>query len=112
MNVTHKTIEITDANFEEMVLKSDKPVIIDYWATWCGPCKMLSPIVEELAGEMEGQAVFGKMDVQKKHDGHQVWRVCIADPHDLQGWQEGGSPHRRAHQGQDQGKSAAVFVIG
>lgn len=69
MNTSHKTIEITDANFEELVLKSDKPVIIDYWATWCGPCKMLSPIVEELAGEMEGQVVFGKMDVQKNMTG-------------------------------------------
>lgn len=64
-----KAIELTDANFEEVVLKSDKPVLVDYWATWCGPCKMISPIVEELAGEMEGQVVFGKMDVQKNMTG-------------------------------------------
>ena len=69
MSVEHKTLEITDANFEELVLKSDKPVIVDYWATWCGPCKMLSPIVEELAKEMDGQVVFGKMDVQKNMTG-------------------------------------------
>lgn len=69
MSVNHKTLEITDANFDEMVLKSDKLVIVDYWATWCGPCKMLSPIVEELAGELDGQAVFGKMDVQKHMTG-------------------------------------------
>ena len=69
MSVDHKTLEITDANFEELVLKSDKPVIIDYWATWCGPCKMLSPIVEELAKEMDGQVVFGKMNVEKNTTG-------------------------------------------
>jgi thioredoxin 1 len=69
MSVEHKTLEITDANFEELVLKSDKPVIVDYWATWCGPCKMLSPIVEELAKEMDGQVVFGKMNVEKNITG-------------------------------------------
>ena len=69
MSVDSKMIEITDANFEELVLKSDKTVIIDYWATWCGPCKMLHPIVEELANEMDGQVVFGKMDIQKNTTG-------------------------------------------
>jgi thioredoxin 1 len=69
MSVDHKTLEITDANFEELVLNSDKPVIVDYWATWCGPCKMLSPIVEELAKEMDGQVVFGKMNVEKNITG-------------------------------------------
>ncbi|MCC5936109.1 MAG: thioredoxin [Lunatimonas sp.] len=57
-----KTIEITDANFEE-VLKSEHPVLVDFWAEWCGPCKMIGPIVEELAGEYEGKAVIGKLDV-------------------------------------------------
>ncbi len=56
-------IEITEANFEAEVLKSDLPVLIDFWAEWCGPCKILSPTVEELAGEYEGKLKVGKVDV-------------------------------------------------
>ncbi len=56
-------IEITDANFDEVVLKSDKPVIVDFWAEWCGPCRMVGPIVEEISQEYVGKAVVGKVDV-------------------------------------------------
>ena len=61
-------IEITDTNFEELVVKSDKPVMIDFWAVWCAPCRMIAPIVEEIAGEYEGKAVVGKVDVDSNMD--------------------------------------------
>ena len=57
-----KAVELTDANFDE-ILKTDQPVLVDFWAEWCGPCKMIGPVVEELAGDYEGKAVIGKVDV-------------------------------------------------
>ncbi|MCK9304148.1 MAG: thioredoxin [Bacteroidales bacterium] len=56
-------IAVNDSNFTQVVLNSDKPVLVDFWATWCGPCRMISPIVEELATELEGKAVITKCDV-------------------------------------------------
>ena len=60
--MTHP-VDITDATFEEEVVKSDTPVVVDFWAEWCGPCKMIAPLVEELAGEYDGKVKFTKLDV-------------------------------------------------
>ena len=59
-------LEITDENFEELVLSTNKPVLVDFWAAWCGPCRMLAPIVEELSLEFGEKAVIGKMDVDSQ----------------------------------------------
>lgn len=59
-----KTIELTDSNFDE-IIKGEKPVLVDFWAEWCGPCKMIGPLVEELASDYEGKAVVAKLNVDE-----------------------------------------------
>ena len=56
-------LELTDQNFDEIVLSSDKPVIVDFWAEWCGPCRMVGPIVEEIGRDYEDRVIIGKLDV-------------------------------------------------
>ena len=60
-----KLIHVTDAEFESQVLKAAKPVLVDFWASWCGPCHAVAPVIEELAGDYDGKVVVAKMDVDK-----------------------------------------------
>jgi len=62
------TQTFTDQNFEEMVIKSDKPVLVDFWATWCGPCQMAGPVIDQLADDYKDDFVIGKLDVDKNQE--------------------------------------------
>lgn len=68
-------LKFTDANFQKEVLESDVPVLVDFYADWCGPCKMMSPVIEELAGEYEGTVKVGKLNIDEQPNTAQKYRV-------------------------------------
>lgn len=91
-------LEITDATFDEVVLKSDKPVLVDFWAAWCGPCRMVGPIIDQISEEYEGKAIVGKLDVDAnqefaaKYGVRNIPTVLVFQNGELVGRQVGVSP--------------------
>ncbi|MCH8261655.1 MAG: thioredoxin TrxA [Proteobacteria bacterium] len=73
--MSDNVVHVTDSSFEEEVLKSDMPVIVDYWAEWCGPCKAIAPVLEEIAGEYQGKLIVAKMDVDDNQQTPQKYVV-------------------------------------
>ena len=93
-------LEITDSNFEELVLKSEKPVMVDFWAAWCGPCRMVGPIIDEISNDYDGKAIVGKLDVDAHQDHaakfgvRNIPTVLLFDKGELVGRQVGVAPKK------------------
>ncbi|MCR3921907.1 MAG: thioredoxin [Firmicutes bacterium] len=73
--MSEHVLELTDASFASEVLKSDTPVVVDFWASWCGPCRMMAPVFEELAGELIGKVKFGKVNVDENGKTAENYKV-------------------------------------
>ena len=91
-------LEITDATFDQVVLKSDKPVLVDFWAAWCGPCRMVGPVIDQISEEYQGKAVVGKVDVDAnqefaaKYGVRNIPTVLLFNKGELVGRQVGVAP--------------------
>lgn len=70
-----KPVQVTDSTFDEMVISADTPVLVDFWAEWCGPCKMIAPVLEELATELDGKLTIGKLDVDENQSTAMAYGV-------------------------------------
>jgi thioredoxin 1 len=73
--LSENIIHVTDGDFEQLVLNSDEPVLVDYWAEWCGPCKMIAPIIEEIADQYSGQLKVAKMDIDRNSATPQQYSI-------------------------------------
>jgi thioredoxin 1 len=73
--MSKSTVAVTDADFEQAVLKSELPVLVDFWADWCGPCHMVAPVIEEIAAENQGKLVVGKLDVDNNPEASRRYGV-------------------------------------
>ncbi|MBI2892370.1 MAG: thioredoxin [Deltaproteobacteria bacterium] len=73
--MANNVVDLTDGNFEQEILKSDKPALVDFTATWCGPCKMLAPVIEQLAGQYAGKVKVGKLDIDDNKTTAQKYQI-------------------------------------
>ena len=74
------TVDVTDATFGTDVLESDKTVLVDFWAEWCGPCKMVAPVLDEIAGENKDKLTVAKLDIDRNPDAMRSTRSCRSRP--------------------------------